>query len=88
MIVVIRTSDVWAGVKWAAEINLKEVCECAGKREYDKYEHRYYTLYTMNQAKKIFKLIKQYADNLDEIESYLKKNYPKMLNAWLTGRRA
>ncbi|MBR2389959.1 MAG: hypothetical protein IKA94_04100 [Mogibacterium sp.] len=88
MIVVIRTSDVWTGVKWAAEINLKEVCECAGKREYDKYEHRYYTLYTMNQAKKIFKLIKQYADNLDEIESYLKKNYPKMLNAWLTGRRA
>lgn len=87
MIVKVQNTDVWSGMKWSAEINLKEVCECAGKREFDKYEHRYYTLYTMNQAKKIFKLIKQYADNLDEIESYLKKNYPKMLNAWLTGRR-
>ena len=82
MLVVIRTSDPWTGCKWAAEINLKEVCESAGKRGYDKYEHRYYTLYTMNQAKKIFKLIKQYADNLEEVESYLEKNYPKMLKVW------
>ena len=78
MIVIIRNNDVWTGAKWSAEINLKEVCECAGKREFDKYEHRYYTLYTMNQAKKIFKLIKQYADNLEEVESYLEKKYPKM----------
>lgn len=78
----IRKNDVWTGCKLVAEIDLKEICVCAGKREYDKYEHRYYTPYTMNKAKKIFKLIKQYADNLDEIESYLKMNYPKMLKVW------
>lgn len=82
MIVIIRNTDIWTGCKWSAEINLKEICECAGKREYDKYEHCYYTPYTMNKTKKIFKLIKQYADNLNEIESYLITNYPKMLKVW------
>lgn len=87
MVVKIQNTDVWSGMKWSAEINLKEVCECAGKREYDKYERCYYTPYTMNQAKKIFKLIKQYADNLNEVECYLEKTYPKMLKVWENRKR-
>lgn len=67
-------------------IDLEQVCRDAGRREKDGIDiktHRqiYYTVYPMNKAKKLLKLIKRYADNVEEIEAFL-KGYPKVFNIW------
>jgi len=73
---------------WKMNVDLEYVCENAGKRDFwiDEHYHKHpYVPFTMNQAKKILKLV--YKNTLDDeemqedIKSYLSK-YPKMIKIW------
>ena len=77
MIVTINHSDF--GHHWTMMFDLEFICENVGKRVKD--DDGTYTPLTIPHTRKIFKLIKKYKDDCEEIENYLEK-YPKLLEVW------
>lgn len=72
----------FAGGKWTQQFDIDYLCENLGKKEKDKYDGTTYTVITKTHIKKIFKLIKRYHDNPDEIGEYIKEHYPKAYEVW------
>ena len=77
MIVTINHSDF--GHCWTMTFDLEFICENAGKRVKD--DDGTYTPLTIPHTRKIFKLIRQYKDDCEDIDEYLKK-YPRLLEIW------
>lgn len=81
------TNEIYTGIKWHLEFNLKWICENAGKREtvysYEKHKNISYVAYPMNKAKKALRLcyLGSDDDKREEIKDFLSK-YPKMLKIW------
>ena len=77
MIVTIKQNNFSS--HWTMTFDLEFICENAGKRVND--GDGTYTPLTIPHTRKIFKLIKKYKDDCDDIEAYLKK-YPRLLEIW------
>lgn len=77
MKVIIKRKDL--NHRWIMMFNLDFICENAGKRVND--GDGVYTPLTIPHTRKIFKLIKKYKDDCDDIVEYLKK-YPRLLEIW------
>lgn len=64
---------------WTMKFDLGYICENCGKKYRD--ENGTYTILTIPHTRRILKIIKQYADDYDEIVKYLSA-YPKVLEIW------
>ena len=77
MIVHIRNHD-WDS-HWDMRFDLKFICENMGKKINDGGEK--YVALTIPHTRRIFRIIKRYAEDLAEIQNFL-KGYPKALEVW------
>ena len=77
MIVHIRNHD-WDS-HWDMRFDLKFICENMGKKINDGDEK--YVALTIPHTRRIFRIIKRYAEDPAEIENFL-KDYPKALEVW------
>ena len=85
MIININNLEEWEKTRFNMYINLTEICECAGKRELDKYDNKYYTPFKITQARKIFQLIRKYGNDetIKQVNDYFDEHhYPKIKQLW------
>lgn len=70
---------------WKMYISLSAICECSGKRFKDKYNNISYVEYPLPRAKKVLKLVAEYADEktLIDTELYLKGHNKKLYDYFM-----
>lgn len=88
----IKISQYIDYVKWDMELDITYICERAGMRDrwYDQYYKAHsYIPFTLTHARKIFRLIKNYADEetIIKTEKYVKEycekiNNKKVIEQW------
>lgn len=85
---IIKLGDFTRTGQWHMEIDLEEVCRAAGVKEeyYENGRKKYYVPLKAMQTRKLFSLIRKYADpdQLKEAELFvLKCSNPVAKKAWL-----
>lgn len=70
---------------WKMYISLYAICECSGKLFKDEYNNISYVEYPLTRAKKVLKLVAEYADEktLIDTELYLKDHNKKLYDYFM-----